>query len=39
MLTECPELFPADMQSGYTWHDILSSKKMPEVRLRQIKLK
>ena len=39
MLTECPELFPSDMQSGYTWHDILSSKKMPEVRLRRIKLK
>jgi hypothetical protein len=39
MLTECPELFPSDMQLGYTWHDILSSKKMPEVRLRRIKLK
>jgi hypothetical protein len=39
MLSECPELFPADMQSGYTWHDILSSKKMPEIRLRRIKLK
>jgi len=39
MLSECPELFPADMQSGYTWHDILSSKKMPEVKLRRIKLK
>ena len=36
---ECPELFPPDMQAGYTWHDTLSSKKMPEVRLRRIKLK
>ena len=39
MFTTCPELFPADMQFGYTWHDILSSKKMPEVRVRRIKLK
>ena len=39
MLVECPELFPSDIQAGYTWHDILSSKKMPEVRLRRIKLK
>ncbi len=38
MLVECPELFPFDIQVGYTWHDILSSKKMPEVRLRRIKL-
>jgi hypothetical protein len=39
MLVECPELFPSDIQAGYTWHDILSSIKMPEVRLRRIKLK
>ncbi len=39
MLVECPELFPSDIQTGYTWHDILSSKKMPEVPLRRIKLK
>ena len=39
MLTECPELFPSDMQAGFTWHDCLSSKKMPDVRMRRIKLK
>ena len=39
MFVECPELFPPDMQMGYTWHDMLHSKKMPEVRLRRIKLK
>jgi hypothetical protein len=39
LLSECPELFPPDIQAGYTWHDILSSKKMPEVRVRRIKLK
>lgn len=39
IFVECPELFPSDIQGGYTWHDILSSKKMPEVQLRRIKLK
>lgn len=39
MFVECPELFPPDIQAGYTWHDILFSKKMPEVQLRRIKLK
>jgi hypothetical protein len=39
MIGECPELFPSAIQAGYTWHDILASKKMPEVRLRRIKLK
>ncbi len=39
MFAQCPELFPAEMEPGYTWHDILPSKKMPEVRLRRIKLK
>jgi hypothetical protein len=39
LYAQCPELFPADMAAGYTWHDTLSSKKMPDVRLRRIKLK
>ncbi len=39
MMQECPELFPPDMSNGFTWHDILASKKMPDVRLRRIKLK
>ena len=39
MFVECPELFPPDMQAGYTWHDILHSKKMPKIRVRRIKLK
>lgn len=39
MVVEYPELFPPDMEQDYTWHDILSSKKMPDVRLRRIKLK
>ena len=39
LFQECPELFPSDMEQGYIWHDILPSKKMPDVRLRRIKLK
>ena len=39
MIAECPELFPPDIQAGYTWHDILSSIKMPEIRIRRLKLK
>ena len=39
MFEACPELFPVDWEQGYTWHDILRSKKMPDVRLRRIKLK
>lgn len=39
MIKECPELFPADIDKGYTWHDILASKKMSDVPLRRIKLK
>ncbi len=39
MLSVCPELFPPGSQAGYMWHDMLTSKKMPEVRLRRIKLK
>lgn len=39
MCQECPELFPPEMEQGYTWHDILPSKKMSDVSLRRIKLK
>lgn len=39
MIQECPELFPPEIIKGFTWHDILASKKMPAVRLRRIKLK
>ena len=39
LMTEFPELFPQNIVSGYTLHDILPpSKKMPEIRLRRIKL-
>ncbi len=40
LISEFPELFPQKIVSGYTLHDILpSSKKMPEIRLRRIKLR
>lgn len=26
MFTKCPELFPPDIEAGYTWHDILCSQ-------------
>ena len=39
MMIECPKLFPPDIQAGYIWHDVLYSKKMPDVQLRRIKLK
>jgi hypothetical protein len=39
MLRQYPELFPAAMEQGYNLHDTRSSKKMPEVKLRRIKLK
>jgi hypothetical protein len=39
LLSVCPELFPAEMQEGYTWHDLQTSRKLPDVRLRRIKLK
>lgn len=39
LMSVCPELFPPDMQAGYTWHDIQMSRKLPDVRLRRIKLK
>jgi hypothetical protein len=39
LLSVCPELFPTEMQGGYTWHDCQTSRKLPDVRLRRIKLK
>jgi hypothetical protein len=40
MIAHYPELFPADIQAGYTLHSILpESKKMPGERKRRIKLK
>jgi hypothetical protein len=40
MIEQYPELFPADIQAGYTLHSILpESKKMPGERKRRIELK
>ena len=39
LMRVCPALFPPDMQAGYTWHDSRMSRKLPDVRLRRIKLK
>jgi hypothetical protein len=40
MIANYPGLFPADIEIGYTLHDILPpSMKMPDVRLRRIRLK
>jgi hypothetical protein len=39
MIERYPELFPATIEDGYTLHDMRSSRKMPDVRLRRIKLK
>jgi hypothetical protein len=39
MFVEYRDLFPPAMVDGYTWHDTLPSKKMPDVALRRIKLK
>lgn len=39
MIERYPELFPAKIDYGYTLHDKRSSKKMPDVSLRRIKLK
>jgi len=33
-----PELFPDSMPEGYSLHDIRSSRKLPEVRVRRIRL-
>jgi hypothetical protein len=39
MIERNPELFPADMQQGYRLHGMHpTSKKMPEVRMRRIRL-
>jgi hypothetical protein len=34
-----PELFPDEMDDGYTLHDIRASRKLSELRLRRIRLK
>jgi hypothetical protein len=40
MIATYPELFPVDIEIGYTLHDILPpSVKLPNVRLRRIRLK
>jgi hypothetical protein len=39
MIAQYPELFPASIEQGYKLHDKRSSKKMPEVSLRRVKLK
>ena len=39
-IAQHPELFPSTIQQGYKLHDTLpSSKKMPDIRLRRIKVK
>jgi len=39
-IEQYPELFPSTIQQGYKLHDILPpSKKMPDVRMRRIKVK
>jgi len=40
MIAAYPELFPCEIEAGYTRHDYLpASAKLPEVRFRRIKLK
>ncbi len=39
MIATYPSLFPPGIQEGYTLHDIRSSQKLPEMRLRRIALK
>jgi hypothetical protein len=40
VIAQFPELFPAAIEDGYVWHDVLpESKKLPGVRLRRIALK
>lgn len=34
-----PELFPDEMSEGYQLHDIRSSRKLPEMQVRRIRLK
>ncbi|HFE37890.1 MAG TPA: hypothetical protein ENK06_05660 [Gammaproteobacteria bacterium] len=39
LMDEFPELFPGTIKQGYKLHDILpESKKMPDIRLRRIKV-
>lgn len=39
MIDQYPELFPADISTGYRLHDLLpASVKLPEVQLRRIRL-
>ena len=38
MINCYPELFPAEIGNGYRLHDQRTSKKMPEIRLRRIKI-
>ncbi len=39
MIEHYPELFPTSIKDGYTLHDSRSSRKMPDIRLRRIKLR
>lgn len=39
MIIDYPELFPTAVAQGYNLHDQRTSRKMPEVSLRRIKLK
>lgn len=40
MIAAYPELFPCEIEAGYTLHDLLpTSVKLPDVRFRRIKLK
>ncbi|KAF5416974.1 MAG: hypothetical protein C5S48_01405 [Candidatus Methanogaster sp.] len=40
VIEQHPKLFPVMIRQGYTFHDILpESKKMPEIRLRRIKVR
>ncbi len=35
---QSPELFPDEIHDGYSLHDIRASRKLPEVRIRRIRL-
>jgi hypothetical protein len=38
MKSRYPELFPAEIENSYRWHDQRTSKKMPEIEWRRIKV-
>lgn len=38
MISRYAELFPAEIENGYRLHDMRTSIKMPEIRLRRIKV-